>query len=332
MSLLYAPTTALSLGWEIFGAQSAAAALADVSDDDAYVYSPPLAATYGTTGSVTVAYPDAAVPAGSTVRSVRIYSRIRVEGTPAATIRRRLFYDGTLIETSEVAVAATASPAWVPGPWVDGLAGRGAWTAEDLGRLSVEYTARGVAANRVRIVGAWLEVAADVLPSVIVHGPSGTVHESAPPVTWTAVDPDDDLQTGYEARVYVRPAGGWPADGLPPIGSLAAGSGIVPGTDAGWSPGILDNGETFRAFVRVRTRVAAWSEWAAGPEFTLDVAAPPPPTLTVVPDPSAGRVVLTVGWGTEPVEPEEPGIIGDATLLYTFDGGLDGWEAGWGNR
>lgn len=303
----FPPGSGVATGWDVVGAADAGAALAS-EGDDSYVRSPVLGGTF--VGLVSASFAGLTPPSGVVIRAVRLNYRARVEATipeegptPRAQIRRRFLLDGTVIESSTFTRSAGAEPYWSPTVWVAAVPGRGAWTLADLAALSVDWTARDSSgADRVRLTAVRLEVDTNALPAATVTGPAGTVTVSAPPVTWTYSDAESDPQSGYEARVYVKPAGGWPAEGFPAASFLVAGSGVVASPAAGWSlPVNLDNGETYRAYVRVRQAwsgaVDAWSGWATGPEFTLDVVAPTAPTLTATADPSVGGTVLVVGPG-----------------------------------
>ena len=301
----------VSGGWTVVGAATVGDALGD-ADLSTYVQSPTLGTEW--TGLVVVPFDDLdAIPGDHAIRAIRFAYRPAVAGadpTDAVSWRIRQMYDATPIAVAEFTRTAAEwgdpSETYLVGPWSPGKPGGGPWTVADLDRLSVEYTARrGTGSDpRARVHDLRLEVETNGPPSVTVTGPSGTVTGTArPAAAWTYTDPDGDPQGAYDARIYRAPSGGWPTlPTLPDPALLAAGSGIVFSGATGWSPTVdLDNGETYRAYVRARQAwsglVDVWSPWARSDPFTLTLSAPAAPTLTVAADLSDGANVLTVGPG-----------------------------------
>jgi hypothetical protein len=123
-------------------------------------------------------------------------------------------------------------------------------------------------------------------PVVTATDPTGSVTTTGrPPVEWTL---NQSPQQAFQVKIESGAFGAAPG-----AGDLALNSGEVASAVLLWLPtGDLDNGESYRAFVRAKA-YDQWSDWDSI-DFDLDIDAPSAPTLTVDWEPAANRVVLQV--------------------------------------
>lgn len=172
-----------------------------------------------------------------------------------------------------------------------------AWDQTRLNNLVVKVT--DYASASVGITSLYeLEAVATIntRPSASVTTPTGTVTDSSrPAVSWTYTDADDDAQSVYEVKVFT--AAQYGAAGFDPDASTATWeSGLVSSSDTGVTiPVDLDTGTTYRAYVRVGHPLGPsnfLSDWVYA-QFTMNYAAPPPPSLDVAFSPGFNVVYIT---------------------------------------
>jgi hypothetical protein len=126
-------------------------------------------------------------------------------------------------------------------------------------------------------------------PTTTVTGPTGTVVDTTTPsVTWTRTDPEGNTFQAYEVIVEFGAYGATPGAGTEIYDSGQVNSTAT--TQAVSTP--LTNGTTYRAFVRTKAG-DQWGPWAFS-TFTMGLNVPAEPTLTLTPEPAAGRMRIDV--------------------------------------
>src|SRR5690242_16878974 len=272
------------------GAASAHAALSDNSDSS-YVHSP-------TTGDiVAVSFDDLALPSGAVIKSLVPRARIANSASVAAlNYQIGLNFAGTMLPFSYrfLATATWGSATTVqlsPFP-----AGGGSTlptppgSDADIDSVAVSLNLSGDgASNEGRIYELYLDVTYVEQPTLTVDAPvdARTVTDTnTPPVSWTeTLDSDGGARTGYQVRIFDSAtfgAGGFDPSTATPFED----SGVVTDSLYPWQPSLVQPDDTYRAYVRVQQTVngsAFWSDWAFS-EYTIDVAVPADPTLTLTPD------------------------------------------------
>lgn len=156
---------------------------------------------------------------------------------------------------------------------------------------------------QLRIYEVYLDLVYVKLPAVEVFAPSGTVETTnRPSVSWSdTLDSDGGAQTKYLVKVF--PASVYEAEDFDPNTSVASvESGVVSSSGTTWTPGeVLADGD-YRAYVSVAQTVNGadlWAgSWAYG-AFSVEVALPAEPTLSLTPEAGAARIRLAIDQGSE---------------------------------
>lgn len=236
---------------------------------------------------------DLTLPAGGVVKNVQ--PRVRAAVVTAATSGS---YSGSAYSSAAPAAPGSATifatvssttPTTRAGLTVTG------WTDPqvDAAYINVQWIAGAGISGR--LYEAYLDVRYVAIPVATVVLPTGTVSDTNTPlVTWTdTLDTDGGPQTQYEVKIYSAAqygAGGFSAD----TSTVTAGSGIVASNATSWQDTVILANATYRAYVRVAQTVngtVLWSAWAFG-GFTISVALPAVPTLTVTAESTNGRIKL----------------------------------------
>lgn len=145
------------------------------------------------------------------------------------------------------------------------------------------------------------------LDLVYVTQPSTTVTAVSPdpytastlvPIAWTnTLDSDGGPATRYEIKVFTDAqygTGGFDPDTSTPYYT----TGEVVSSALTANVGPLENGDTYRAYVRVAQTVngaSHWSDWAYD-EFTMNVTTSDVDTVTAAADNGNGAIDVTVAW------------------------------------
>jgi hypothetical protein len=209
------------------------------------------------------------------------------------------------------------------------------------------------ASTQMKIYEVYLDLTYVEQPKTEVTAPAGTVENTnRPVVSWlNTLDADGGAQTFYEVRVFSQ--GTYEAEGFSPSTSVAdVGSEVVSGSVTSWTPSdTLADGD-YRAYVRVAQTVGEsqmWSDWAYG-GFSVEVALPARPALTLTRESDSARIRLTIEEGEEgaattegfevqwshdaetwtDLRTEEGGGLaaGTAVTLYDYEA-PNGWETGY---
>ncbi|MBW3663578.1 MAG: hypothetical protein KY469_10805 [Actinobacteria bacterium] len=339
------PNSTVSLGstWSVQGTTAHAAA----SDDNNATYLQ-TSAPHSTSKAV-VGVADVASPAGSKIEAVRVRGIVGVAGgTPGTTTKFSLGLLGPIVGgavTYDVGQSFTHDAdgpmvSWTSQWWTSNPQAEFTDASLDGAQVTVlHFTGSG--APSLRVAELYVDVDWNERPTVALTGPATPVTDTSRPlVTWTYADPEGDAQSGFEVRIYLEadmPGTGWPAD--PDDGTITADpvytSGDVSSSNPQHQVDTLDNDTAYRVYVRARQVWSGdgthWSGWVHA-TFTLDLAAPPPPTLTVTPDPDTANVVLDVSSAAPVVGEIEPEWYqvqadwGDGTWVEVRGATIDGRE------
>lgn len=140
-------------------------------------------------------------------------------------------------------------------------------------------------------------VVCSALPEVDLTAPTGVQDLSRPYVTWVYDTDNVDTQLAYEIVLFT--AAQYGAGGFDPDVALAAGgyawySGYKVDSEA-WRVPIgtdLDNGVTYRVYLRVTSSVGQVSTWEVSGDISLNPDPPPAPTVVVTPVPALGVFMI----------------------------------------
>jgi hypothetical protein len=169
-------------------------------------------------------------------------------------------------------------------------------------------------------LSAWspgVSVLASSAAQVTVLDPSGNTTVTNPTITWTTFDKENDPQQSWQVRVISSSVYGT-GQVLDPATATAvwdSGEHFEESTRSVEVPVDLDNGQTYRAYVRVATN-GIYSGWSYS-EFTVTIIPPATPTATTVVRDDDGAIDIVI-QGRDSMLSE------DASRCF------DGWEA-WNN-
>lgn len=266
----------------VTGAADIATALSDNSDASYVVFAPNVQTTQN--------LGDASLPAGATVKTGAVRARL-IDGDPAS-------FGGT--SSIDVYVSAlggptaggrTAPPQSIVTMSIEsGVAG---WTAAQINGATMALT--GVSGS-VTAYEAYFDVTYVAKPVVAVNAPTGTVtNTNRPLVSWTnTLDADGGAQTRATVKIFSDAQ--YTAGGFNPATSAAVGSEVVTGSATSHTlAAVLPDG-TYRAYVQVAQTVngAEHSSAYAFSGFSVSVALPAAPTITVTAEATAGRNKIDV--------------------------------------
>jgi hypothetical protein len=280
VSTLRPNSTVSNSGVAVTGAASLHAALSDDSDAG-------YAASIGASDSARVGFGDFTLPSGAVVKVASL--RLRAARTsPGTSTLLTVIYIGTGISPYSFAIAGT-SPATVSVP--------AAWDDIDFptvteGHIDAAEVVLGSnsPADSVRVYEAYLDVTYVEKPDLTINAPTGTIEDTNHPVVlWTPdLDSDGGAQTHYWVAIV--------ADGDDPVTDPVIAGAVAVSPDSSWQVDeSLPNG-TYDCYVRIAQTINAvqhWSDWEKA-DFVIDVAPPGEPTLTLVPEPSTGRMRLDI--------------------------------------
>lgn len=244
------------------------------------------------------------VPAGAVITSVVI--QVRCAKTTSAAVS--LTVNMSCTDDTSRFTSRTIYPTSTPTTYTVGTYSRDplgyAWDVHRLNKLLLQcftYTAVGGCVNVYELYAVVNYRAAAV---VTVTGPTGTVLTPSPTVTWTYAQPDGDLQTSADYRVFTAIQAADPSfspDTAPPVYAATVTGDIVSDT----LPTSLDP-DNYAVYVRVVSSSGAVSPWASR-SFSVDGPAPGVPgndntvsgvpgigVVSVVPDAYTSSVALTL--------------------------------------
>lgn len=340
----------------VSGAASAHAALAD-SSDTSYVQ---LSGRCRLDDEVVrVGFPTPSLPAGAKVYSVTLRRRVQTVTVTAGEPRLSCFHwfrclGGSIVvagQLQEVLKRSFNSPcptsttsAWVEetvGTFTAGPGGQAWDVATNLTGLTYDI-GRDSHTQTLRVSAVYLDITYQQESSVTVTGPTGTISDTRPTVTWTYSSPDSQPQQAYRVAVYT--AAQVAAPGFAPfVSTPTQASGILGGTPAqSWWVLGEDLQWTLTADLvdgAYSVYVQSMAQWSGIGEFTTDIASatftravatatPEPPV-----DPPPAAVLLSVAQESAD-SPRmrlefEPGGSTPATVAFTVEVSVDNgitWE------
>ncbi|MGE3620742.1 MAG: WD40/YVTN/BNR-like repeat-containing protein [Acidimicrobiia bacterium] len=212
-----------------------------------------------------------------------------VRTVPSAAAEK--WWDGAAWQSSETYLTQTSPIVTIPGGQI-GTSGEA---------YSWKMKMKDAAGNASPASAARSVVGSDP-PTVTVDAPAGTVTTTTvPPTEITYGDAESAAQESVRVRTFT--AAQYGAGGFDPATSPATFDTGVVYTNAASVPraGDLANGVTYRDYVQVTQVGGQASTWEYS-EFTVDIDAPEPPTLTAQPQPSQGRVMLVAAGPPDPYD------------------------------
>ena len=289
------PNSTASLTGSVVGAASAHAATSDDSDATYVLLDPREQAT--------VSLGDFALPAGATITAIQLSCRVAVDGE-AAPLELQLV-SGAKSTTTQFGVS-WGSPTTVSGGQITG------WTdAEiDAATLQVQHTGasgiEGGSSGALYVHELFVRVTYVARPVVVITAPasgSTLTTTNMPLISWSQTfDPDSSGGIPFQwVKVFSAAqygAGGFDPDtATPTYVDLDNGSTGATASHQMTTP--LANVTTYRAYVQVGRYGTTSSDWAYS-EFTVNVALPAAPTITVTAESSSGRnkIVLASNAGS----------------------------------
>lgn len=296
-------STAANTG-ALVGAATAHAALNDDSDASYLEYD---------SGELSdLDFDDLTLPAGAVIKSLGVRARTAHVGVGSRTLNA--FIESHLGVYSSF-VSWHVAPVTITLPHVSGTGSALPGTDAGIDAAVVTFmNVGGGTGGAVRVYEGYLDVTYVALPVVAVTAPTGTVTDTnQPTVVWSdTLDSDGGPQTYYQVRVFTDAQYG--AGGFDPATSTAtteigSSAGYPAGADSSWQVAAILPNDTYRAYVRVAQTVNGAAHWSAFAysEFTINVALPAVPTLTLTPDNANGRIRVQAADNT-----------GTATTDYLF--------------
>lgn len=232
-----------------------------------------------------------ALPAGAVTKTVKTRARVRANTTSSNCYARTVTSTGTAYSKIDaVAVTSTISTK------------SGATTAVTLTQAQVDalqvWIGTTESVSGCRHIEAYVDLTYALKPTATVSAPSGTITASTrPDVAFThAAGTDGGPQTRFHVKVFTAAqygAGGFdPETSAPALdsGEISSAANVYP------LPSSLDNGVTYRAYVKTAQTVNGsphWSDWAFS-GFSISVTPPSISSVVATPNTSTGAVTVVV--------------------------------------
>lgn len=283
--------------WTAVGAGSLWQTVDDAPDDDTtYMWASSVFA------AAVLSFADPTIPAGAVIRSVQPIARAAYSGGPAPRLAVATV-DGLTGDQAawwQFTPFATFDTWW--GPALPTRPNGQPWdlAAVNALRMKLAYS-NGFSGPTLYASELWFAVAFNEKPTLTVDGPSGVVGTSRPTITTTYADAEGDTQERRRIRVIAAAVYG--AGGFDPETAAAeADTGDELTSATSWHSTSLDDG-TYKAYGKAKEAGGQWSDWDAGPAFTVTTTPPQPPTLTATADDTLARIELEIqgDTGTPPI-------------------------------
>jgi hypothetical protein len=192
------------------------------------------------------------------------------------------------------------------GPYAYTAPGGRAWSGPEVNAIASWmqwYQATDKTGTFQRVYEAYIEVDVNGQPTITGAPTISNTASSQPTVSWFYLDPDGDIQTAYQVKIFNSAQYG--AVGFNPDTSVAVINQTVlnsAATSFTPSPGVLAGGATYKAYVRAAQAWPGpqgkywWSDWAISSPFSLVTIPPPTPSMTVatLTDSVAARALIDV--------------------------------------
>jgi hypothetical protein len=270
---------------------------AALSDDSDATYISKTSSLTGQTSAI-LDFGTTTVSATQRVKQVRIRARC---STPTTSGKLNV-YLGSRVDNQNYFHSALAvrgqnsSPTTFTGPYYTSAPNGESWSQESINGLRAKITEYTETTNIGNFYELYIDVDIVSQPTVTVSAPTGTITTtSAPDVTWTYADTDNETQAFYEIKVFSSAQYG--AGGFDPATSASTWeSGEIASSDSSAVVGENLTAGTYRAYVRVAKAVNGqpfWSDYAFN-TFTLSFTPPTIPTMAVAWSSSLGRATFTL--------------------------------------
>lgn len=253
--------------------------------------------------SAIVDFGTTTISASQRVKQVRIRARC---DTPTSEGRLNI-YLGARVDNqnyfhSALAIRGQNSVTTFTGPYYTSAPNGQAWSQTAINGLRGKITEYEETGDRGKFYELYIDVDISAQPTVSVSAPTGTITTTtAPDVTWTFSDTDNETQAYYQIKVFS--AAQYGAGGFSALTSTATyDSGEIASSDNTAVVGSLLLAGTYRAYVRTAKSVNGepfWSDFAFS-QFTISYTAPTIPTMAVAWDSNLGKASFTLTGAAVP--------------------------------
>lgn len=253
--------------------------------------------------SAIVDFGTTTISASQRVKQVRIRARC---DTPTSEGRLNV-YLGARVDNqnyfhSALAIRGQNSVTTFTGPYYTSAPNGQAWSQTAINGLRGKITEYEETGDRGKFYELYIDVDISAQPTVSVSAPTGTITTTtAPDVTWTFSDTDNETQAYYQIKVFS--AAQYGAGGFSALTSTATyDSGEIASSDNTAVVGSLLLAGTYRAYVRTAKSVNGepfWSDFAFS-QFTISYTAPTIPTMAVAWDSNLGKASFTLTGAAVP--------------------------------
>ena len=267
------------------------------------------AATYttmtalGGSGLASVGLSSFTLPAGAVTKSLTVTARLRsgtvdMEGIAFVSVHSEVSQDQ--IELVRMSAFAPYETGYFSFTSADSSV---SLTQAAIDNLEVRYQARGEEAD-IDFSRFFVTVTYVAQPVVAVDAvsPDPWTASTRPTITWVdTLDSDGGAQTRYWVKVFDEATYGVGFSGLDPdTDTPYYDSGNLFGSNLSHKVGVLENGDTYRAYVKVAQRVSGESVWSAWDydEFDISVTTSDVDTVTTVASNSSAKITVTVARDT----------------------------------
>jgi len=275
---------------------------ATLSDDSDSTFLQKTSSVVGQASAI-VDFGTATISASQRVKQVRIRARC---DTPTSEGRLNV-YLGARVDNqnyfhSALAIRGQNSVTTFTGPYYTSAPNGEAWSQTAINGLRGKITEYEETGDRGKFYELYIDVDISAQPTVSVSAPTGTITTTtAPDVTWTFSDTDNETQAFYQIKVFT--AAQYGAGGFNAVTSTATyDSGEIASSDNTAVVGTLLLAGVYRAYVRTAKSVNGepfWSDYAFS-QFTISYTAPTIPTMAVAWDANLGKASFTLTGAAVP--------------------------------
>ena len=254
--------------------------------------------------SAIVDFGTTTISSSQRVKQVRIRARC---STPTSEGRLNI-YLGSRVDNQNYFHSALAvrgensSITTFTGPYFTVAPNGESWSQTSINGLRSKITEYEESSDRGKFYELFIDVDISAQPTVSVSAPTGTITTTtAPDVTWTFSDTDNETQAYYQIKVFT--AAQYNAAGFSALTSTATyDSGQIASSDNTAVVGSLLVAGVYRAYVRTAKAVNGepfWSDYAFS-QFTISYTAPTIPTMLVSWSAQLGKASFTLTGAAVP--------------------------------